>query len=173
MIAGKGAGANSTNIVELNAGNKGDWNKLLNKPEPNTIYKVDGNKIYYTDEFSRVSSVESDLNLLTKDRNIYQQCKVGRCGINEDEGGHLLASIFDGPGERLNLVPMNSNLNRGVWKQMENTWANVLKECKNVKVKIEPVYSGNSVRPERFKVSYSIDGNRPIIQDFKNSPGGR
>ncbi|WP_239327109.1 DNA/RNA non-specific endonuclease [Snodgrassella gandavensis] len=171
-IAGKGTSVDSKKIVDINAGSKGEWNKLLNKPEPNTIYKVDGNKVYHTDELGRVSSVESDLNLLTKDRNIYQQCKAGRCGIEGDEGGHLLASIFNGPGEKLNLVPMNSNLNRGAWKQMENTWAKALKDGKNVKVKIEPVYNSNSVRPERFKVSYSIDGSRPIIQDFKNAPGG-
>ncbi|WP_180296014.1 DNA/RNA non-specific endonuclease [Snodgrassella communis] len=170
--ADKGTSIDSKKIVDLNAGNKGNWNKLLNKPEPNTIYKVDGNKVYHTDELGRVSSVESDLNLLTKDRNNYQQCKVGRCGIEGDEGGHLLASIFNGPGEKLNLVPMNSNLNRGAWKQMENTWAKALKEGKNVKVKIEPAYSGNGVRPDSFKVHYTIDG-KPKTIDFANSPGGK
>ncbi|HGX8801968.1 TPA: DNA/RNA non-specific endonuclease, partial [Escherichia coli] len=39
------------------------------------------------------------------DRNTYQQCKAGKCGSSGDEGGHLIASIFNGPGEKLNLVP--------------------------------------------------------------------
>lgn len=32
------------NIVVVNSGKKGAWNQAMNKPEPNTIYKVDGNK---------------------------------------------------------------------------------------------------------------------------------
>ncbi len=35
--------------------------------------------------------------------------------------GHLIASVFNGPGERLNLLPMNGNLNKGAWKAMENS----------------------------------------------------
>ncbi|AVK02855.1 DNA/RNA non-specific endonuclease family protein [Pseudomonas aeruginosa] len=55
---------------------------------------------------------------------------------------------------------------------MENTWSSALKQGQMVSVKIEPVYSGSSVRPDRFTVRYSIDGGRPVIVDFKNSPGG-
>jgi filamentous hemagglutinin len=110
---------------------------------------------------------------LTKnDRNTYQQCVAGKCGIDGDEGGHLIASIFEGPGEKLNLLPMNGNLNKGAWKTMENEWSSALKEGKSVSVKIEPVYSGGNVRPDRFLVQYSIDGGRPVSIDFKNSPGG-
>ena len=132
--------------VEVNSGSKGDWSKVLNKPEPNTIYTVDGNK--------------------------YQQCIAGKCGIDGDEGGHLIASIFNGPGEKLNLLPMNGNLNKGVWKTMENTWASALKEGKGVSVKIEPVYTAKNVRPDSFNVTYSISGGRPIEILFQNSPGG-
>ncbi|WIJ63453.1 DNA/RNA non-specific endonuclease [Serratia nevei] len=106
------------------------------------------------------------------DRNTYQQCKAGKCGNTGDEGGHLIASIFNGPGEKLNLVPMDGNLNKGVWKQMENTWANALKDGKQVNVKIEPVYTGSNQRPDSFNVTYSIDGARPVIKDISNTPGG-
>lgn len=34
-----------------------------------------------------------------------------------DDGGHLIASIFNGSGNLDNLVPMDSNLNRGAWKK--------------------------------------------------------
>lgn len=44
---------------------------------------------------------------------------------------------------------------------------------KQVSVKIEPLYSGASVRPDGFNVEYSIGGARPIEMIFKNSPGGR
>ncbi|XTZ37853.1 DNA/RNA non-specific endonuclease [Salmonella enterica] len=43
---------------------------------------------------------------------------------------HLIASILNGPGEKLNLVPMDGNLNKGAWKQMENIWVKALSEGK-------------------------------------------
>lgn len=102
-----------------------------------------------------------------------QQCKAGKYGVSGDEGGHLIASIFGGLGEKLNIVPMNGNLNKGAWKQMENTWATALKEGKQVKVKIDPVYSEIGGRPESFNVSYSINGGQPIEKTFINAPGGK
>jgi len=113
------------------------------------------------------------LSLSKNDRNTYQQCKAGKCGNSGDEGGHLLASIFGGPGEKINIVPMDGNLNKGAWKKMENTWANALKDGKKVDVNIQPIYSGSSTRPDRFIVKYSIDNGRPVNIDFKNTPGGK
>lgn len=167
-----GAGTSGKNIVVVDSGKKGAWNKAMNKPEPNTVYKVDGNKTFQTDALGRTSSAEGILVASKSDRNTYQQCKAGKCGSSGDEGGHLIASIFNGPGEKLNLVPMDGNLNKGVWKQMENTWANALKDGKQVNVKIEPVYTGESKRPDSFSVTYSIDGGRPVIKDISNTPGG-
>lgn len=116
--------------VTTSSGGKGNWNKELNNPQPNTVYEVDGNKVYKTDSLARPSQVEATLSPNVKDRNGYQQCKAGKCGLVGDEGGHLIASIFNGPGEILNLVPMDGNLNKGVWKQMENTWTKALGEGK-------------------------------------------
>ncbi|ENB6300478.1 hemagglutinin repeat-containing protein, partial [Escherichia coli] len=175
VTGGMGKSGTSTvtkNIVVVNSGKKGAWNQAMNKPEPNTIYKVDGNKTFQTDALGRTSSVEGILVASKSDRNTYQQCKAGKCGSSGDEGGHLIASIFNGPGEKLNLVPMDGNLNKGVWKQMENTWANALKDGKQVNVKIEPVYTGENKRPDSFSVTHSIDGGRPVIKDISNAPGG-
>ncbi|MFC0181010.1 DNA/RNA non-specific endonuclease [Thorsellia kenyensis] len=154
-------------IKNLDSGSTGNWNKDLNKPKPNTVYNIDENKIYRTDELGRVNSVEADLTLLTNDRNTYQQCKIGKCGEVGDGGGHLIASIFNGPGEALNLTPMALNLNRGDWKAMENIWAKALKEGKNVKVDIQPIYSGNGARANEFKVNYWING-KLYKEVFKN-----
>jgi len=151
----------SDEIVAV-SGSKGNWIKQLNNPLPNKTYKIDGDKTFVTDSHGRVASVEADLSLLTRDRNTYQQCKVGKCGITGDESGHLIASIFGGLGEKFNIVPMSGNLNKVVWKQMENTWAAALKEGKQVNVKIEPVYSGTGGRPESSNVLYSINGGRPV-----------
>ncbi|MQL48219.1 FhaB [Photorhabdus khanii] len=167
-----GAVTEGKNVVIVDSGKKRAWNKTLNKSEPNTVYHVDGNKTFQTDSLGRTSLAEGSLSLSKNDRNTYQQCKAGKCGNPGDEGGHLIASIFNGPGEKLNLVPMDGNLNKGAWKQMENTWASALKEGKQVNVKVEPVYKGNNVRPESFSVTYSIDGGRSIVKDISNIPGG-
>ena len=159
-------------IVEIDSGGKGDWSKELNNPKPDTIYRVDGNKEYVTDSQGRVSSVEADLSAIKRDRNTYQQCKVGKCGLDGDEGGHLIASILDGPGERLNIVPMDGNLNKGVWRSMEKVWGQALDEGRSVSVKIKPIYSDNTVRPEKFNIEYSVGGNRPVEIVFYNRPGG-
>ncbi|MDX5628477.1 MULTISPECIES: DNA/RNA non-specific endonuclease [unclassified Brenneria] len=155
------------------SGSKGNWSKELNNPKPNTVYKVDGDKIYKTDNLARPSQVDATLSPNVKDRNTYQQCKAGKCGIEGDEGGHLIASIFNGPGEKLNLLSMDGNLNKGAWKQMENTWAKALSEGKEVKVSIQPSYVGDSARPDKFYVEYTIDGSRPVAETFKNAPGGK
>ena len=158
--------------IETESGSKGNWNELLNNPEPNTRYIVDGNKIYDTDHLGRVVRVEATLKLDTLDRNTYQQLKAGKQGIDGDEGGHLIASILNGSGEKINLLPMNSNLNRSLWKKLENGWAKSLQEGKTVKVKIEPVYRGTDIRPESFDVLYSIDNRRWVKTVLLNQAGG-
>ena len=63
---------------------------------------------------------------------------------------------------------MNANLNRGEWKQMENEWAKALRKGKTVKVKIEPLYEGTDIRPNRFRVSYYIDNKGFYYLEFYN-----
>ncbi|MET3678331.1 hypothetical protein ABIB24_000607 [Pseudomonas sp. UYEF17] len=62
-------------------------------------------------------------------------------------------------------------MNKGTWKSMGNTWASAFKEGKQVNVKIEAIYFGNTVRPESFNVQYSIGIARPKEILFKNSLG--
>ncbi|POC59848.1 hypothetical protein CRN32_04245, partial [Vibrio vulnificus] len=87
------------------------------KLEANATYKV-GSYSYKTDELGRVKSVSGKLELNKVDRNTYQQSKAGKTdgikdGLVDDEGGHLIASIFKGPGEQINYAAMNGNLNKG------------------------------------------------------------
>ena len=67
---------------------------------------------------------------------------------------------------------MNSNLNRGELKALENRWANALQDDKTVKVKIKPVYQGTDIRPTKFNVSYSIDNGRFMQTKLLNQAGG-
>ena len=66
----------------------------------------------------------------------------------------MIATIFNGDGNLANLVPMNSNLNRGAWEAMERDWADQLSRNYKVDVSISVVYpDGNtSLRPESFVI---------------------
>lgn len=186
-IKGKGAnsahnqqtnqlGSSPTNpaVVVVNSGKTGAWEKQLNKPQPNTIYHVDGNKTYRTDSLSRPVSVEASLTLSSNDRNYYQQRKTGHQGKPGDDGGHLIGTIFNGPGEKLNMVPMEASLNRyGAWRDMERVWHDALKSGKTVDVTIKPIYTDNTNRPASFNVTYKIGGEDPIRANFKNAAKGK
>ncbi|HEJ7052213.1 DNA/RNA non-specific endonuclease [Serratia marcescens] len=39
---------------------------------------------------------------------------------------------------------MDGNLNKSAWKQMENSWANALKDGKTVDVNIQPITSASA-----------------------------
>ena len=42
---------------------------------------------------------------------------------------------------------------------MEKKWAKALDKDKRVEVDIKVIYNSSSVRPDRFEVTYFIDGN--------------
>ncbi len=94
------------------------------------------------------------------DSNRHQQCATGKCGEAGDEGGHLIAAVLGGAGDRINLVPQSQLLNRGVWRSMEREFQSALKEGKSVNVKIEVGYpNGQALRPNSFFVEANIDGS--------------
>ncbi len=163
-------------VIEFEPGGKGSWNKELNKPLASNAEYVDRGTgyRYLTDGQGRVTEADGKLVLKSGERNGYQQSHAGGADrLASDDGGHLIATIFKGPGERLNLVPMDSNLNRGAWKAMENSWSEALSQGKEVSVQIKPHYDGTSLRPDSFEVRYTIGGGRPQYETFLNRPGGR
>ena len=149
-------------IVDTKGGSSRKWNKFLNRPtRPNTTYKVD-QYTYRTDKSGRVMEVKGELTKRVRGRSTYQQSltnglKDGKAG---DQAGQLIADIFYGPGEQINLLPMTRNLNLSAWKIMENTWSTALDQGKKVEVLIEPIYELSSKRPVAFEVEYWVNGVR-------------
>lgn len=146
----------------LEPGSKGSWNATLNGALFGKCDYMVADYVYKTDEHGRIVRVEGELRQLTRDRNTYQQRRAGekggiKDGLARDQGGHLVAAIFDGPGEQINYAPMDANLNQGAWKRMENKWAKALGGGKTVKVDIRPIYEGDNKRPTAFDVFYEID----------------
>jgi len=142
----------------------------LRTPKPNSIYKING-YIYKTDELGRVSKVSGSLRIEKGKRLAGQQALVGKSGKAGDEGGHLIGSRFGGHGDKINLLPQNSNLNRSAWKKMENQWGKELKDGRTVDIEINPIYNEGSTRPDAFHVRQKIDGKN-VDKFFENKPGG-
>ena len=53
---------------------------------------------------------------------------------------------------------------------METRWKNALKNNGTVQVKIEPIYSGNSKRPDRFIIIETINGKELDSILLENKP---
>ncbi|MEH7230554.1 DNA/RNA non-specific endonuclease, partial [Bacillus safensis] len=152
------------------------WNrkKVL---KPNVVYTTKQGYTYTTDHYGRIVKVEaSDLKYGEVKRNQYAQSNSGKPDrLLDDDGGHLIASIFKGSGDIDNLLPMNSQINRsgGKWYQMEQEWLSALKEVppEKVSVYIEAVYHSDSLRPSAFEVKYKIGESTDYIY-IKNEYGG-
>ena len=129
---------------------------------PNVKYTDANGYTYTTDSYGRITNVQGDLVLKKGDLNRYSQRTVGEEDrLLTDQGGHLIGRQFGGSGDIDNLVPQSSktNLSGGEWYKMEQQWARALKEGEKVTVDIKPIYSGNSKRPDSFKVEYFIEGS--------------
>lgn len=129
---------------------------------PNTEYEVNGYR-YKTDADGRIVSAAGKLKLREPDydRNMEEVKHLeGQDYKDGDDRGHLIGHQFGGSDKLENLVPMDAKLNQGDFAKLEKTLANAVKDGANVKLKVEPVYDGNSRRPSEFRVSYSIDGDR-------------
>ena len=141
--------------------------------EPNTSIEKNG-YTYRTDELGRVSSAEGKLQV--KDhhsRNDMPDSRdvVARGEMAEgDDRGHLIADMFNGSGELENLVPMNAELNRGDYLKLEMTLREAVNDGATVEAKVEPIYSGDSYKPDEIRYTYTIDGDKETVI-FKNGSG--
>lgn len=173
----------------------GEQNRELSRPLPNTIYKATEldergtplvTRTYETDALARTIRAEGQLVDIKGTRNQNDQQRVGgkdrRRGTpdpnddprnHRDDGGHLIATEFNGPGEAINMVAMDSRLNQhGAWRKMEERWGDEMRSGKKVEVAIRPVYKGESQRPDSIRVIERIDG-KVKSYTWKNEPEGK
>lgn len=148
---------------------------------PNTHYKI-GITSTYSDGRGRV--IKMVCPLLSKETKVVRspieqglskKLKDGRVIFDEygnpikvkagydrysDDGGHLLANIFGGPSEQINVLPMTNEANKIYIKKIENNLSKAVSDGKLVKdYTVIPKYTGKSGRPSQFKISYSVDGD--------------
>jgi hypothetical protein len=139
--------------------------------ESDQDYEINGYH-YETDEFGRVEYVTGKLELGEAVRDLQEQGRVGREGVEGDEGGHYIGARFAGSPEGINLFPQDMNLNRGQWKAMENEWDRALQRGAEVETMIHSVYEGGDTRPMGLDVLYTIDGVTHQ-RSFVNVPQGQ
>ncbi len=122
--------------------------------------------LYITDNHGRITRYAGNLRLEDGVRNrIAQQSVGGAYRLSGDDGGHLIGRIFGGSGDIDNLVPMKGTLNRGEYKRLENLWKDALTHGNEVIVDGTCIYNGESTRPVKFIINYTIDGikNRAVL----------
>lgn len=134
---------------------------------PNTKYEINGYE-YETDEYGHIILAEGKLTPTEREsrKTITTDVEDKK---DTDDKGHLIGDRFDGDNDIGNLLPMDANLNRGEFKKLENELAKAVAEGKEVYIKIEPQYEGDSKRPVSFKVTYTIDGET-FEKVFENKP---
>lgn len=159
-------------LVTERAGTKGDWNAHLNGPlKPNALYLLDNGHAYKTDATGRVVQAEARLDVGKADRNTWQQAAAGHVGGEGYDGGHLIATLFGGAGERINLVPQLSAVNRGEFRTMEQELAKAVLDGKPVRLEVTPSYASGGAVPDTIRVRYWIDGELNV-HTFNNTKGG-
>lgn len=136
---------------------------------PNTQFEVRGYQ-YETDDQRRVVSAEGQLRMRDPnyERDMEDVRKIdGQEYKSTDDRGHLIAHQFDGSDKLENLVPMDAKLNQGDYAKLEKNLFSAVNDGADVRMKVEPVYKGDSTRPSEFRVTYSIDGDKDAVV-FKN-----
>ncbi|MGG3925304.1 T7SS effector LXG polymorphic toxin [Metabacillus fastidiosus] len=146
-------------------------NGRKNKLKPNIKYKTGEYDYFYeTDDLGRISKFETENLQLTKreDRLPHSRNTPGKVK-GQDHAGHLVGDRFGGSPKIDNLVSQLSDVNLKQYKKIEDEWAAALKETppKKVTVDVKIIYSSNNMRPEKFKVRYTIDGISESV-DIKN-----
>jgi hypothetical protein len=105
-----------------------DCNPTFPQSDRSTWHAFDG-EFYFIESNGRPNRAYKYLPPVAEAPRITNcQTTVGQWGdaevpSNDYDGGHLIASQLGGYGGRINLVPQDTNFNRGNWAQIENAAA--------------------------------------------------
>lgn len=139
---------------------------------PNDTYELNGN-VYTTDENGRIVDVQAKPTSDPDNArdNKAQQNAGGEDRKEGDQGGHIVGRDMGGDPGVGNLVPMDSRINDSDYKKMENDIRRDLKQGKDVTTHTEITYSGDSSRPDKIKVTVTVDG-KETVYTFDNNLDG-
>ncbi|MCG8317040.1 MAG: DNA/RNA non-specific endonuclease [Pseudomonadales bacterium] len=170
-----------------------DFNRAANAPAAERANQIleHGNYRWTTDDRGRVTSAEGTVDLTNHQRQTTDgvtTTTIGREGITGDIGFHLIGNQFNGPINRVNVVPGNgrpvdlpdgthlSNLNQGRYaSEFENRIRELASDPNNtVEIRIEPIYrrGNDTMRPDEFFTAYRVNGGDWVENSFMNRAGG-
>ena len=138
---------------------------------PDMKYTVNGYE-YTTDKEGRIVSAEGKLHLKDHEGRLPIKDSIEVIGKGDqlagDYRGHLIGDQFGGSNGLENMVPQDANINRNDFRNFENELAKNVKDGKEVKVKVEPIYEADSWRPSGIISTYFINGEESV-RFFPNS----
>jgi len=140
---------------------------------PSTTFIRNGYE-YTTDSAGRVIEAGGRLRYAPDSpRYSYHEGQVGNYANDPaDQGGHLIARIFGGVSEGVNLTPQLATLNNSAYSAMEEAWKSALLAGGDVNVRIIVEYADDGLRPIGYEVRSSIheaDGTvRLLNRTFEN-----
>ena len=128
-------------------------------------YKRNGYE-YTTDHLGRLFTAEGNLHLKEHDGRLQIKDNIHDIGKgyekSTDDRGHAIADRFDGANDLENLVPQDAGLNRNEFKNFESKLAQELEAGKQVYLKLEMHYPGDSFRPDAITAETTIDGKQEV-----------
>lgn len=131
----------------------------------NGEYELNGYK-YKTDHLGRIISALGQLRLKNRDGRLTIKDSIDDIGKGDqkegDDRGHLIGDQFDGSSDLGNMIAQDPMRNRIDYKNFENELAREVRAGKEVFVKIDVLYDGDSRRPSNIVVTYTIDGETSV-----------
>ena len=160
---------------ENNSGNEKEWVPDPfdedGKLKPNVRYDTGKHAYHYeTDSLGRICKAETkNLQLKEKGRKRHKHDgdPPGK-NYETDQAGHLFADWFDGSPKIDNVVAQLYDVNKKHFFKLECLWAKELRAKNHVAVTIYVDYVGDSMRPSKFTVLYSINGGRYVKKVLDN-----
>ena len=119
---------------------------------------------YQSDSLGRIVSTSGRLVLGNKAREMSDKINIIGKGDERDtdDRGHLIGHQFSASDEMENLVPQDSGINQGIYRQLEMKLRVALENGSKVNVAVMPFYTATSYRPNGILYFYDIDGTKRI-----------
>ncbi|WP_367871873.1 DNA/RNA non-specific endonuclease [Luteolibacter sp. Populi] len=152
----------------------GGEDRVEDTPDGGKVITTPGGYRFFLDKLGRTIRVMAKLKSnRNQKRSKKEQLEAGgEYRLSSDEGGHILARIFNGPLGKYNHFAQDRNLNRGKYRTLEKQLDILLQTEQDVETEIKVFYRGKSLRPSRLRIKVSIDGRKPMIVEFANRKYG-
>lgn len=163
------------------AGRGGEWPpNLVELPrvqheilDTNWRRETRGSYDYWIDALERPREIFGLVSLGKSKRSRRNQARAGGADRRPtDQGGHYVATEFNGPREAFNHFAQDANFNQSAYRVMEIAWGKHTREGRKIFFSIKPHYIGTSRRPDHITVVWSVDGGKPEVEEFPNEPKG-